>query len=75
MKEKTYKIQCFSSSGKEIQTTMSPMWYGLTEEQARFVAIGISVGLKAKYKKARVEVCERQECDGKNFFANAFTIR
>lgn len=75
MKEKTYKISCFSSSGKEIQTTMSPMWYGLTEEQARFIAIGISSGLKAKYKKVRVEVFERQECNGKNFFANAFTIR
>lgn len=73
--KKTYKISCFSSSGKEIKTTMSPIWYGLTEEQARFIAIGISVGLRAKYKKVRVEVCERQECGGKNFFANTFTIR
>ena len=54
MEKKNYEFKAFDSKGKEIKLRCVNVFYGLTEQEAKAVKLGIQVGLMQKYDSPRV---------------------
>lgn len=54
MEKKNYEFKAFNSKGNEIKLRCFNVFYGLTEEEAKAVKLGIQVGLMQKYDNPRV---------------------
>ena len=59
MEEKNYEFKAFTSKGKEIELPQSLMtFYGITEEMAQGIRMGLMNGLYLKYKDPYVRYKE-----------------
>lgn len=54
--KRNYKYVIKDYRGNEIKALCGNKWYGLTSEQARWLVLGIRVGLWQKYKSCTVEL-------------------
>lgn len=54
--KRNYKFVIKDCRGKEIKAVCGQEWNGLTSEQARWLVLGIRVGLFQKYKRCTVEL-------------------
>ena len=58
MEEKNYEFKAYDSKGKEIKLKCFNVFYGITEEMAQGIRMGIEIGLAQKYKGAYVRYKE-----------------
>ena len=54
MEKKNYEFKAFTSNGKEIALKHANIFYGITEEMAEGIRMGIEMGLSEKYKDPSV---------------------
>ena len=54
MEKKNYEFKAFTSNGKEIKLKCANIFYGITEEEAKCIRMGIEMGLSEKYKDPSV---------------------
>ena len=54
MEKKNYEFKAFTSNGKEIDLKTLSIFYGITEEMAQGIRVGIEIGLFQKYKDPMV---------------------
>lgn len=57
-----FYVECFTN-GKQVRNSFCPDWYGITEEQATWLCIGISVGMRFKYKHPKI-LCYKVKDNG-----------
>lgn len=58
MEKKNYVFKAFTSKGKEIKLTCANVFYGITEEMAQGIRMGMMNGLYEKYKDPQVKFRE-----------------
>ena len=51
-----FKMKFFANGNKEVEFGFSNMFYGVEQEFAENVVLGICIGMRAKYKHPRVEL-------------------
>lgn len=56
--KKNYKFFAIDGKYNEIELKFADVFYGITEEQARFIRTGIEMGLTQKYKEPIVSFRE-----------------
>ena len=54
MENKNYEFKAYDSKGKEIKLKCFNVFYGITEEMAQGIKMGLMSGLFEKYKDPRV---------------------
>lgn len=72
---KNYVFNAFDSKGNEISLVCANIFYGITEEEAKGIRIGLYLGLCQKYKNPKVicrEATEEEEKEDREIFAKAF---
>lgn len=57
MEKNNYYLE-ITANGKPVSKDVIPSrhFYGVTNEQIQFLAIGLVIGLRARYKKPKVEI-------------------
>lgn len=56
--EKNFIFKAYDSKGNEINLKCANIFYGITEEEARGIRIGLEFGLHQKYKDPKV-ICRQ----------------
>ena len=51
---KNFEFKAFTSNGKEIDLKTLSIFYGITEEMAKGIRMGIEIGMLQKYKNPSV---------------------
>ena len=66
MEKNNYYLE-ITANGKPVSNDVIPSrhFYGVTDEQIKFVAIGLVIGLRARYKKPKVEVYKERNGERK----------
>ena len=56
--EKNNYYLAITANGKPVSNDVIPSrhFYGVTNEQIKFITLGLVIGLRARYKKPKVEV-------------------
>lgn len=54
MEKKNYEFKAYDSKGKEIELKCPNIFYDFTEEEAKWIRMGIEIGLFQKYKDPNV---------------------
>ena len=56
-----------TANGKTVSNDVLPSrhFYGVTNEQIQFLAIGLVIGLRARYKKPKVEIFKEKNGERK----------
>ncbi len=56
--EKNNYYLAITANGKPVSNDVIPSrhFYGVTNEQMKFITLGLVIGLRARYKKPKVEV-------------------
>ena len=56
-----------TANGKPVSNDVLPSrhFYGVTNEQIQFLAIGLVIGLRARYKKPKVEIFKEKNGERK----------
>lgn len=55
-----YHIECYSRN-KKINTGFCPDWFGITEDKIINISIGVSIGLRVKYKHPKIYVFQMHD--------------
>lgn len=54
--KRNYKVVIKNGRGQEVKQVVNGVWYDLTSEQARWMVLGIAIGIKQAYKGGTVEL-------------------
>ena len=66
MEKNNYYLE-ITANGKPFSNDVLPSrhFYGVTNEQIQFLAIGLVIGLRARYKKPKVEIFKEKNGERK----------
>lgn len=67
--EKNNYYLAITANGKPVSNDVIPEslrhFYGMTNEQMKFTTLGIAIGLRARYKKPKVEIYKERNGERK----------